>query len=250
MDLRNELRGSRQNWNVWYKYVSEGVKTIHEINPDLLIIVSGLSFDNDLSYLKTRPLDLNIANKIVYESHVYSFSGDTGRWHVQPTNWVCNATIQLFIQQSGFLLSGKNPAPLFVSEFGYNMEGGNFADERYWPCIVSYFTSVDLEWSLWAFQGSYYFRQGNVGPGETYGVMDSDWKDYRDPNFTQKIQLLQRMIQGIYIYIQISVMFVCDYFLVCMSEVYVINLLCRSKFKGLKVSYTVPSINWLLCTCE
>ncbi|KAK7368927.1 hypothetical protein VNO80_10960 [Phaseolus coccineus] len=195
MDLRNELRGSRQNWNVWYKYVSEGAKTIHEINPDLLIIISGLSFDNDLSYLKTRPLHLNIPNKIVYESHIYSFSGDTGRWHVQPANWVCNATIQTFNQQSGFLLGGKNPAPLFVSEFGYNMDGGNFADDSYWPCVVAHFTSVDLEWSLWAFQGSYYLRQGNVGPGESYGVMDFEWKNYRDPNFTQKFQLLQRMIQ-------------------------------------------------------
>ncbi|KAK7400461.1 hypothetical protein VNO78_11669 [Psophocarpus tetragonolobus] len=195
MDLRNELRGSRQNQHDWYKYISQGAKTIHEVNPDFLIIISGLSFDNDLSFLKKRPLDLNFPNKIVYESHVYSFSGDTNRWHVQPVNWVCNATIQLFHEQSGFLLSGKNPAPLFVSEFGYDMSGGSFADNKYLPCILSYFASVDLEWSLWAFQGSYYYRQGKVGPGELYGVMDDDWKEYRDPKFLQRFELLGRTLQ-------------------------------------------------------
>lgn len=197
MDLRNELRGSRQNHHDWYKYMTQGANTIHDINPDFIVIISGLAFDNDLSFLKKKPLDLNFPHKIVYESHIYSVSGDTHRWRVQPVNWICNATIQLLHQQSSFLLSGKNPAPLLVSEFGYDMTGGSFADNMYLPCIVSYFASVDLDWSLWAFQGSYYYRQGKVGLGESYAVMDDDWKSYRDPNFTQKFELLQRMVQGI-----------------------------------------------------
>ncbi|KAG4999420.1 hypothetical protein AAZX31_08G059200 [Glycine max] len=195
MDLRNELRGSRQNHHDWYKYMTQGANTIHDINPDFIVIISGLAFDNDLSFLKKKPLDLNFPHKIVYESHIYSVSGDTHRWRVQPVNWICNATIQLLHQQSSFLLSGKNPAPLLVSEFGYDMTGGSFADNMYLPCIVSYFASVDLDWSLWAFQGSYYYRQGKVGLGESYAVMDDDWKSYRDPNFTQKFELLQRMVQ-------------------------------------------------------
>lgn len=205
MDLRNELRGSRQNLHDLYKYVSQGAKTIHEIAPNFIIIISGLGFDNDLSFLKKKPLDLSFTNKIVYESHIYSFSGDTNRWHVQPVNWVCNATIQLLNEQSSFLLSGNNPAPLFVSEFGYDMTGSNFADNKYMACVTAYFASVDMDWSLWAFQGSYYYRQGNVGPGELYGVMDDSWKEYRDPTFPQRFQLLQRTLQGIFIYIHVFI---------------------------------------------
>ncbi|KAK7319585.1 hypothetical protein RJT34_04308 [Clitoria ternatea] len=195
MDLRNELRGSRQNHGDWYKYVSQGAKTIHEKNPDLLVIISGLSFDNDLSFLKKKTLDLNFANKIVYESHIYSFSGDTERWNVQPVNRICNVTLQLLNDQSAFLLGGKNPSPLFVSEFGYDMTGGNSVDNKFFPCFVSFAASVDLDWNLWSFGGSYYYRQGNVGAGESYAVMDYDWKTYQDPNFTHKFQLLQRKVQ-------------------------------------------------------
>ncbi|KAK7362977.1 hypothetical protein VNO77_05102 [Canavalia gladiata] len=195
MDLRNELRGSRQNTHDWYKYMRQGAKTIHDINPDLLVILSGLNFDNDLSFLKKKAIDLNFTNKIVYEAHIYSFSGDANRWNVQPTNWVCKSVIESLKDQSAFLLSGKNPAPLFVSEFGYDMTAQNSADNKFLPCFVSYAASVDLDWSLWAFQGSYYYRQGNIGPGESYGVLDFDWKQFQDPNFPQKFQLLQRVLQ-------------------------------------------------------
>ncbi|KAJ1375465.1 Ricin B-like lectin [Sesbania bispinosa] len=195
MDLRNELRGARENVPDWYKYVRQGVETIHKINPDLLIVVSGLNFDNDLSFLKEKSLGLNYTNKLVYEAHIYSFSGNQARWNWLPVNWVCASVIESLENQAGFLLSGKNPVPLFISEFGYDMTGGNPVDNKFLPCFVSYAVSVDLDWSLWAFQGSYYYRQGNVGSGESYGVMDYNWTNYTDPNFPQKFQLLQRIVQ-------------------------------------------------------
>ncbi|XP_027348375.1 glycosyl hydrolase 5 family protein-like [Abrus precatorius] len=195
MDLRNELRGSRQNVLDWHKYMSQGAKTIHEINPDLLVIVSGLNFDNDLSFLKKKGLDLNFTNKIVYEAHIYSFSGDQGRWNEQPVNRICNAMLKTLNEQSAFLMSGKNPVPLFISEFGYDETLGNSVDNKYLPCFVSFAASVDLDWSLWAFGGSYYYKQGQIDVGEWYGVMDDDWKNYRDPNFLQKFQLIERKLQ-------------------------------------------------------
>lgn len=195
MDLRNELRGGRQNLPDWYKYVSQGASTIHKHNPDLLIVISGLNFDNDLSFLKKKTLDLNFTNKLVYEAHIYSFSGNQDRWNLQPMNWVCSSVIENLNDQAGFLISGNNPVPLFISEFGYDMTGGNAVDNKFMPCFVSYAASVDLDWSLWSFGGSYYFREGSVGAGETYAVMDYDWKNYRDPKFPQKFQLLQKKIQ-------------------------------------------------------
>jgi hypothetical protein len=92
-------------------------------------------------------------------------------------------------------MSGQNAAPLFISEFGYDMTLGSTADNNYLPCFNAYAASVDLDWSLWAFGGSYYIRQGNVGAQESYAVLDGSWKNYRDPNFPKKFQLLQRIVQ-------------------------------------------------------
>ncbi|KAL3635631.1 hypothetical protein CASFOL_020178 [Castilleja foliolosa] len=86
MSLRNEIRGKRQNEADWYKYMEQGANTIHQENPDFLVIISGLSFDTNLNFLKRRPLNLNINNKLVYEAHWYTFG--IGKWTSQ-TNKVC-----------------------------------------------------------------------------------------------------------------------------------------------------------------
>ncbi|KAL5096300.1 hypothetical protein RYX36_000627 [Vicia faba] len=97
-------------------------------NPDLLIVISGLNFDNDLSFLKKRTLDLNFTNKLVYEAHIYSFSGNQNSWNLLPVNWVCSSVIEILKDQAGFLISGDNPVPLFIREFGYDMTSVNSMD--------------------------------------------------------------------------------------------------------------------------
>ncbi|MED6196876.1 hypothetical protein PIB30_051352 [Stylosanthes scabra] len=194
MDLRNELRGSRQNSNDWYKYMSQGAKTIHQQNSKILVVISGLNFDTDLTFLKKKPLHLNIPNKIVYEAHLYSFI-DQGRWRMQPVNRVCASILHSVQNHWGFLMGGSNPAPVFVSEFGYGMTGGKDADNKFMACFKSYLAALDMDWSLWSFGGSYYSQRGNVDADESYGVLNHDWTGYRDPEFPDKFQLLQTLVQ-------------------------------------------------------
>ncbi len=65
MSLRNELRKSavrpylEYNWKTWWGNVSEAAENIHATNPDLLITVSGLDYDIDLSALTTQANLLN-----------------------------------------------------------------------------------------------------------------------------------------------------------------------------------------------
>ena len=206
IDLRNELRGARQNNHDWYKYVSKATTTVHKINPDALIVVSGLNFDSDFTFLKDKPLDVDLGKKLVYEFHLYSFSGPPQeRWTLQPLNRICAATIKSLNANSAFLMSGESPAPLFLSEFGYDMRGLTQADNNFVPCLVSYAASVDLDWSLWAFGGTYYIRQGHTGAGETYALLDDSWEHYRDPKFPQKFQLMQRITQGTHIYVAFTI---------------------------------------------
>lgn len=190
-----DLRGARQNHHDWYKYVSEGASTIHRINPHVLVVISGFNFDSDFSFLKQKGLPIKLGNKLVYEVHLYSFSG---RWTVQPLNRVCADTIESLKQNSGFLMKGENAAPLMLSEFGYHMRGVNTADNNFMPCLVAFAASVDMDWSLWAFGGSYYLREGLLGVEEAYAVLDANWTNFRDPQFAPKFQLMQRVIQGIY----------------------------------------------------
>jgi endoglucanase len=44
---------------------------IHTVNPDILIIVQGIHFGNDLQGAKLNPVELLIPHKVVYSAHVY-----------------------------------------------------------------------------------------------------------------------------------------------------------------------------------
>ncbi|CAI8618094.1 unnamed protein product [Vicia faba] len=76
-----------------------------------------------------------------------------------------------------------------------DMTGVNSVDNKFLPCFVCYASSVDLDWSLLAFGGSYYYREGTVGAGEPYAVMDYDWKNFRHPKFPANFQLIQKKVQ-------------------------------------------------------
>ncbi|KAL2517218.1 Cellulase (glycosyl hydrolase family 5) protein [Abeliophyllum distichum] len=199
MSMRNEFRGPLQNESVWYEYIEKGMITIHEANSNLLIIVSGLNYDLNLIFLKTRPLQLNFENKLVYEIHRYSFSeGQKDLWLNQPINKVCENITQEIKSKSGFLIEGNNPTPLFVSEFGINQLGLDRADNMFLGCFLGYLAEMDLDWSVWALQGSYYIRDGLHGPEETYGMLTSNWTNLRSSEFHGKLQLIQQKLQDPY----------------------------------------------------
>lgn len=195
--MRNELRGSRQNEEDWYKYISEGVRRVHKENPHVIILVSGLNFDLDLSFLQKKPLAVGLENKIVYEVHWYSFSQDQESWRVQPLNRICNKTTQSFIDNSAFLTYGDNPVPLFLGEFGFDQRGVNRADNFYMTCLLAYAAERNLDWGLWALQGSYYLRQGQAGTEETFGALNAEWRHPRNPKFIERLRFMQTLTQGI-----------------------------------------------------
>ncbi|KAL0541977.1 hypothetical protein IC582_022060 [Cucumis melo] len=97
MSLRNELRGPNQNVETWFQYMSQGAKLIHQINPNALVVVSGLSYDTDLSFLKNRSMGFNLDNKLVFEAHLYSFTNNMGDfWTSKPLNTFCACVNQGF----------------------------------------------------------------------------------------------------------------------------------------------------------
>ncbi|XP_042038537.1 glycosyl hydrolase 5 family protein-like [Salvia splendens] len=194
MSLRNELRGSRQNELNWYQYMRVGANLVHNQNPDVLVIVSGLSYAGNLAFLKSQPLDHIPSNKSVYEGHWYSFGIPADKWAAQ-TNQICASVTKATTDNLLFLTQGDNPFPLFLSEFGINQRGDNEADNRYIGCLLAAVAELDLDWALWALQGSYLLREGTVNLEEFDGVLDFNWDRIRNPSFLDKLQAIQHINQ-------------------------------------------------------
>ncbi|KAG2701868.1 hypothetical protein I3760_06G064500 [Carya illinoinensis] len=194
MSLRNELRGPRQNVHDWYRYMQKGAEAVHAANADVLVILSGLNYGRDLSFLHNQPVDLTFTGKLVYETHWYGFS-DGMAWESGNPNQVCGRVVDNMMRLSGFLL--EQGWPLFLGEFGIDLTGTNVNDNRYINCFSGVAAELDLDWALWTLAGSYYLREGGVtGLNENYGVLDWNWCNTRNAFFLQRISALQSPFRG------------------------------------------------------
>ncbi|OAL55506.1 glycoside hydrolase [Pyrenochaeta sp. DS3sAY3a] len=203
--LRNEIRETPvlQNREDWYTYITQGAKAVHDANPDLLIAVGGTLSSTDASFLRSRPLDRSpFNNKIVWEWHQYTFSPP---WIASFKN--CGIWKSLVGGFTGFLLQ-QNQAytgPLWLSEFGFGMAGGppersgigSVDDYNYLKCVVEYVSGNDGDWALWAIQGNYYVRDGQVDRDEPWGLLNSDWTTWRNPAVRDVLAPLFKQTQGL-----------------------------------------------------
>ncbi|OIW14638.1 hypothetical protein TanjilG_32980 [Lupinus angustifolius] len=194
MSLRNELRGPRQNVPDWFRYMPKGAEAVHAANPNVLVILSGLSFDNDLAFIHSHPVTLSFKGKLVFELHWYSFS-DGNIWTSMNPNQACGQITRNVMRKAGFLLD--QGWPLFVSEFGIDLRGSSVGEHRYFNCFMALASGLDFDWTLWTLVGSYYLREGVVEMNEYYGILDTDWSHIRNQDFLQKISAIQLPFQGL-----------------------------------------------------
>ncbi|KAK8683065.1 hypothetical protein V6N13_039133 [Hibiscus sabdariffa] len=194
MSLRNEPRGPKQNVNDWYKYMPIAAEAVHKANPNVLVILSGLSFDRDLSFIQDQGVKLTFSGKLVYEAHWYGFSDGQTTWLDDNPNEVCGRVATYMIRTSGYLVD--QGYPLFIGEFGIDQSGSNVNGNRYMSCFLGVAAELDLDWALWTLVGSYYTRAGVVGLNEHYGAMDYNWCGARNSSFIQRISSLQSPFRG------------------------------------------------------
>ncbi|RLM65490.1 hypothetical protein C2845_PM16G04150 [Panicum miliaceum] len=173
--------------------MQRGAEAVHAANPRVLVILSGLNNDNDLSFLHRRPVHLSFSHKVAFEVHWYSFS-DPHQWTGGNANRVCARVAASVVRRTLYLLA--RGWPVFLSEFGVDNRGSNVADNRYWGCVAAAAAGLDLDWALWALQGSYYLREGVVGHDEAYGVLDHAWLWARNDTALRRLRALQRPFRG------------------------------------------------------
>ncbi|KAI1437374.1 glycoside hydrolase family 5 protein [Xylaria sp. CBS 124048] len=201
MSLRNELRipldeasiiGS-YNWENWYTFMQQGAEVIHTANPDVLIFLSGLDSDKDLTaVVQGTPLEPGAltfnrgdfdpyGNKLVLELHVYDNILGT------PSKNCSMTTSRLF--DKGFeTLSGKaaNNFPLVVTEFGFP-QSASTSQFPYASCLMKYFPSQRVGWMIWEISGSHYIRSGTKDSDEKWGLLTHDWSSWRSPGFINEL---------------------------------------------------------------
>ena len=185
MSLRNELRGPRQNEADWYRNVVRGIReAISLVNPRLLVLVSGLRYDLDLSFVRVRSIQelvpQSLQNKIVYEAHWYS-------WSNYGHSTECEK-MKAGIQDAwGFILESNHTytAPIWLTEFGTDIDHFT-GDDQFIDCVRSFLQTPmtsNMSWSYWVLAGSYYLRAGAVESHESFGLLTDNWKDIKSQAF-------------------------------------------------------------------
>ena len=183
-DLRNELRTNTRDRATqisdWMTYISQGINTLNSANPDALIFVTGLEYDLDFSFLDEGSntqqwinINARLGNKIVFEGHVYSWSG------FGEIADDCSAMLSRLDRRLGW--PKRNNRPLVISEFGLDIN--SFPDDtpslQYFNCVKRFIVEKKLGYAVWLLGGSYYSRDGQINHGESFGVLDSNWTAYK-----------------------------------------------------------------------
>lgn len=149
-DLRNEPRGiwGTFPWENWAAAAEKASEALLKMQPDWLMFVEGTSSANDCSGVKRRPVRLSIPGRVVYSSHVYSWSG----WGTLPSVPYKERPYPSFradmVRKWGFLLD-RDEAPVWVGEFGNPGHAGK-GDHHYWNGLMRYLSETDADWGYWA----------------------------------------------------------------------------------------------------
>ena len=173
VDLRNEIRGdlmhlNRANWgkggkNDWHLAATNAGNLILKSDPDQLILVEGLNFALDMDPIRSKPVILEIPNKLVYSFHLYSFSCFDYKGYDDFKDKMT--------QKYGYILEEGHDytAPLWLGEFGENTQN------EWWQFTIQYLEETDISWAYWAYTG-YKNEPTGEDNDETYGIVDLTFK--------------------------------------------------------------------------
>lgn len=178
-DLRNEPRGTA-SWGGgsstdWHAAAQLGGNAVLSVNPNLLVFVEGVNYAWDLSGVSSLPVQLNVPNQLVYEAHDYGF------WYSGLTSY--SSYVSTITPKWGYLVSGSNPQPLWVGEFGTCntsdacVDSNSSGDGGYWfKLLTTYMQEYGVNWSYWAINGTQSTGSSRTyGAAESYGVLNATW---------------------------------------------------------------------------
>lgn len=195
MSLANELRNTTNpvsytyGWKGWYENMIPAAQAVHDANPNVLIFLSGLNYDLDISPLvsgqdlgggyvfdKTK---YDFEDKIVLELHDYS-------WDQSDNNCTTFAAdlynMGWYVMNPAITAGVKNRLPVVMTEFGF---APNTYQSSYSQCLKEFLIDNGIGWTMWDVCGSYYIRQGIENFDETWGLLNENWTAWRSESAMQ-----------------------------------------------------------------
>jgi chitinase len=182
--------------NDWAAAAEQAGNAIGRVNPNWLIFVEGVGTYRGQSYwwggnlmgVKDRPIQLDIADKLVYSAHDYPNSVYPQPWF-QGADFPANLSAK-FDQMWGYIYR-ENIAPVYIGEFGTRLSDPRDAP---WLEAITSYLGGDLDndgtsdlaagkkgvsWTFWSW---------NPNSGDTGGILKDDWTgvnqdklDYLEP---------------------------------------------------------------------
>jgi endoglucanase len=194
-DLRNEPRGTA-TWGGssstdWHAAAELGGNAVLSVNSKLLIFVEGINYALDLSGASSLPVTLNTADRLVYEAHNYDqdYSGLTSY----------SDYVSIITPKFGYLISGSNPQPLWIGEFGTCntntdcVSSTDSSDNGYWfGFLTEWLGDNDVDWTYWAINGTESTGSGRTYDAqETYGVLNTSWNGSDSSALTSALKAIE-----------------------------------------------------------
>ncbi|MEU9170749.1 cellulase family glycosylhydrolase [Streptomyces sp. NPDC048420] len=146
------------------------------VNPDLLIFVEGVQTFNGVSGwwggnlmgVAQYPVQLSVANRVVYSAHDYATSVAQQSWFSDPS-FPANMP-GIWDKYWGYIFK-QNIAPVWVGEFGTTLT--STVDQKWLAALVSYlrptstYGADSFHWTFWSW---------NPNSGDTGGILKDDWQ--------------------------------------------------------------------------
>lgn len=212
-DVHNEPHDG--NWTAWAALAEAAGNSIIAQAPDWLIFVQGVGMNLDstsywwggaLKDVATRPITLNVANKVVYSPHEYGQSVGSQQWLSKDGNNVAGYPDNLYaVWQAnwGFIFE-NNIAPIWIGEFGgfFGVDGNgaatkpNATEESQWVTTLGKYLNGDFNGDgtsnlpAGKLGMSFAYWSYNPNSGDTGGLVRDDWTTHQ----TVKLNLIAPML--------------------------------------------------------
>ncbi|MGI5455757.1 cellulase family glycosylhydrolase [Streptomyces sp. CA-249302] len=145
------------------------------VNPELLIFVEGVQTYNGVSGwwggnlmgVAQYPVQLEVANRVVYSAHDYATSVAQQPWFSDPS--FPDNMPGVWDKYWGYVFK-QNIAPVWVGEFGTTL--ASTVDQKWLATLVSYLRPTStygadaFQWTFWSW---------NPNSGDTGGILKDDW---------------------------------------------------------------------------
>jgi endoglucanase len=182
-DLRNEPRVNA-TWGGaastdWQAAAERGGDAVQSVNPNLLIFVEGVNYALDLTGVAALPIQLNVPDHLVYETHDYSFDYSNLSGYSELASDLSQAW--------GYILTPGQTytAPVWLGEFGNchtsstcitDTTSADGSGGLWFASLRQYLSTNDVDWGWWAVNGTETTGSGRTyGSEETYGVLNPYW---------------------------------------------------------------------------